>query len=47
MESHSDQECRGSNNVKMLFNTPDQNVIIDNSYICPRFELIVFEKRIN
>jgi len=33
--------------IKTLFNTPDQNMIIDNNYICPRFELIVFEKRIN
>jgi hypothetical protein len=33
--------------IKTLFNTLDQNKIIDNTYICPRFELIVFEKRIN
>jgi len=33
--------------IKTLFNTLDQNMVIDNNYICPRFELIVFEKRIN
>jgi len=33
--------------IKTLFNTPDQNIIIDSIYICRRFELIVFEKRIN
>jgi len=32
---------------KTLFNTLNQNIIIDNNYMCPRFELIVFEKRIN
>ena len=47
MESHSDQECRGVIMIKMLFNTLDQNIIIDNDYICLRFELIVFEKRTN
>ena len=33
--------------IKMLFNTLDQDIIIDNDYICQRFELIVVEKRIN
>jgi hypothetical protein len=32
---------------KALFNTLDQNITIDKNYICPRFELIVFEKRIS
>jgi len=33
--------------IKTLFNTLDQKMVIDNNYICPRLELIVFEKRIN
>jgi len=33
--------------IKTLINTPDQNIAIDSKNICPRFELIVFEKRIN
>jgi hypothetical protein len=33
--------------IKTLFNTLDQNIIKDNNHICLRFELIVFEKRIN
>ena len=33
--------------IKTLFNILDQNLIINNNYICLRFELIVFEKRIN
>jgi hypothetical protein len=37
----------GVNNHKKLFNTLDQNMIIDNNYMCPSFELIVFEKRVN
>ena len=41
------KNVEGVNNEKTLFNTLDQNIIINNSYICPRFELIVFEKRIN
>jgi len=48
MKDHPDQECRGSNNVKnTLFNALDQDIIIDNNYICLRFELIVFKKRIS
>ena len=27
MESHPDQECRGSNNDKNVINTLDQNII--------------------
>ena len=33
--------------IKTLINTLDQNIIINSNYICPRFELIVFKKRIN
>jgi hypothetical protein len=29
--------------IKTLFNTLDQNIIEDNNYICPIFELIVFK----
>ena len=47
MKSHPDQECRGSNNEKMLFNTLDQNIIIISNYLCLIFGLIVFEKRTN
>ena len=47
MKSHPDQECRGINNEKTLFNSLDQDIIIFNNHICRRFELIVFKKRIN
>jgi hypothetical protein len=33
--------------IKTLFNTLDQNIIINSDYICLRFELIVFKKRTN
>ena len=41
------KNAEGYNNEKTLFNTLDQNIIIYNNYICQRFELIVFKKRIN
>ena len=30
--------------IKTLFNTLDQNIVMDSNYICRIFELIVFEK---
>jgi hypothetical protein len=47
MENYPDQECRGSNNDKVVINTLDQNLSINNRHICLRFELNVFKKRIN
>ena len=41
------KNAEGVNNDKTLFNTLDQNIIKYSNYICRRFELIVFEKRIN
>ena len=44
MEDHPDQECRGVNNDKTLFNTLDQNITRTNIHLCPNFELIVLKR---
>ena len=41
------KNAEGVNNDKNVINTLDQNIIINNNYICPRFELNVFKKRTN